>query len=449
MKRVLLISSFLFVFFSAGAQVPAEQKDTVYFSLQEAIDYALENNRNVDNARRDVESSQGRVWETTATGLPRVSANVSYQNNLELMTTLIPAEFFGGEPGTYQPVQFGTQHNAVATLSASQLIFSGPYIVGLQAANTYRELAKKNLVKSETDLKSQVIGSYYSILMAEGNLEIIRKNFNLINTRYLETKAMYEAGFIEETDVDQLEISRTSLENDIRTAESSVEISYRLLKYAMDYPMDREIRITENLEDFMQEVTRGIINRNFNIEDHIEYKLMKTREQLAWLNMRRQQAEYLPSLSASYTYQEMAQRNEFNFFDSSEDWYPSSVLGFNLNIPIFASGMRRARVNQARVEWEKAKNNKEYLARGLELGVSRARLDFVRAYEQYESQKRNVQLSEKVFNKTSIKYQEGMASSLELTQVSNQLIQNQSALLMHKVELLNAKLSLDQALGYL
>jgi outer membrane protein TolC len=265
--------------------------------------------------------------------------------------------------------------------------------------------------------------------------------------RLSETEAFHQTGFVEETDVDQIRIAVSTLENEYTAADQLAELSYRMLLYQMGYDLDGEINISQTLDEIINGVETDLLQQDFQVEEHIDYKIMNSQEQLAFLQVKMNKFEYLPTLSANLNHMQMAMRSEFNFQDFNQEWYPSTLLGFNLSVPIFSSGMRRARIGQSRVELEKAKNLKSSVASGLELSVQQARLDFRKAYEKYMNEKDNIELAQKIFDRTSVKYQNGLASSLDLTIASEQLTGIQSGYIAAIVELLTAKLALEKALG--
>ncbi len=422
---------------------------TKSFSLKEAQDYAVLNNSTVLNARLDVDAARQRIWENTASGLPQISASAGYTDNLQLMTTLIPAEFFGGDPGTFMPVQFGTQHNASASIIASQLLFSGPYIVGLQAASKYKDLTEKTLIKSESDIREAVAQSYYSILLAEASRDAYAENLESMRQRLEETRAMVETGFLEEPDLDQIQIAVSNLENEYNSAVQMAKLSYRFLLYIMGSDIDAEISLSENLDDIIADLSGDLLRQEFVVKDHINYKILNTQEQLAYLQVKLNKYEYLPVLSVNLNHSQSAMRRTFNFLDFDQDWYPSTLLSFNLSVPVFSSGMRRARIGQSEIELEKTQNLKTDLVSGLELTVSQARIAFNTAYEKYLNEKDNVRLARKVFDNTSVKYREGTVSSLEMSVASDQLTGVNTGYISAMVELLNARLKLEKALGNL
>ena len=431
----------------AAAQNMAIEPKKTAFTLAEAQAYAIANNLNVANSRLDLEAARQVIRENVAMGLPQVSGDLAYNNNLQLMTTLIPAEFMGGEPGTYVPVKFGTQHNASASIIANQMLFNGPWIAALQGASTYKDLMNKTLEKTEADIKEAVAQSYYSILLAEAGRDAFAANLASMNSRLEETKAMYETGFLEETDVDQLQIAASNIENEYIAAKQMVDVSYRFLVYNMGWGLDSNITITETLPEIISGLSRDLIEQEFFVNRNYDYRILDTQEKLNAINLKRFKFEYMPTLTAFLSHQQMAMRNDFNFFDANGDWYPATMLGLNLNIPVFSSGMRKSRVGQAKIELEKVQNSKRDLADMLELQVQQARIDFRTAYQKYLNEKNNIELAQKIFDRTSIKYQNGMVSSLELTIAQEQLTAAQTGIIQAMVELLNTKLALDKTLG--
>ena len=433
------------LFASAQEEIPVRS-----FTLNEAQDFAIENNLNISNARLDVEHAEKVIWENTAVGLPQVNSSINYNNNLNLTTSLLPAEIFGGTPGEMIEVQFGTQHNATASIAASQLIFSGPYIVGLQAANIFKKSTEQSLVKKEIEIKELIAQNYYLALLAEESYIIIDSNVQNIKKTLYETQKMYEKGFVEETDVDQIRVSLISLGNSLRSAKTQIEVAYRLLKYQLGIDLSTEIRLSENLDNIILEINlEETLVDPFIVNSHIDYQLLQTQEKLVQMQLKLMKSEYLPSLNAIYNNNWSAMRNQFNFFNADEKWYYSSMLGFTLNVPIFSSGNRKARVSEKRIEYEKAGNAKKLMADGLVLENQQARLDFISAYEKYLSEKENVKISNKILERTRIKVKEGLASSLDFTQINNQYLSTESNYISAMVELLNAKIRLDKAMNRL
>ncbi|UCG27894.1 MAG: TolC family protein [Bacteroidales bacterium] len=447
--RILFCCSVLLWFITTDRAL-AQGTESLLFTLKQAQEYAIEHNPTIHNAVLDVEIAKKVIWENTAMGLPQINGSVGYTNNLSLATTLIPAEFFGGEPGTFQEVRFGTQHNANAVLTASQLIFNGPYIVALQAAKIYKRVSEQTLEKTEYDVKEIVAQNYYLVLLSQETIKTLKENQQNLEKILNESRELYRAGYMEETDVDQLQVTLTSVENSVRSMERQLEIAINLFRYQMGIDPDIKIVLTEDLENILRQIDlEAMLVKEFNLNDHVDYRLLNTQEQLAYLDLRRTKAEYWPTLSAYFSNQRTALRNEFDFLDFDQKWFPSSMLGITLNVPIFSSGMKRSQVSQKRLTWEKSKNSKDFAAQGLFLENQQARYDFNTALEQYYSEKGNLETAGEIFERTSIKYREGIISSLDLTQVNNQYLQTQTSYISALFELLNAKIRLDRSLNQL
>ncbi len=417
-------------------------------NLQQAREYALQHNINVKNAALDVEKAKDKVWETTAIGLPQVSSSLSYNNNLDLPTQLLPGELIG-QPGQFVEVQFGTQHNATATVSADQLVFSGPYIIGLQASKTFREISQHQLVKTNIETRYAVTQAYYSVLVAGKNLEVLQESKNNMEQLLEETKAIYQQGLTEETSVDQMEINLSNIKNQINNLQRQLEVGMTVLKFQMGMDMEKEIQLTDSLTAIMEQINlEQVAGQQFNVQSHIDYKILNTQEHASYLSMRREKAEYLPTLSAFYQHQQNAMREEFNYFeDNNDQWYESNVIGLQLNLPIFTSGSRMSKVQQAQIELEKTQNLKQQVEQNLKMTVKQARTEYMSAMENYLTQKSSLELSEKVYKRSMEKFTTGVVSSTELTQTHNQFLDSQTAYFQAAFDLLNAKNKLDKALN--
>lgn len=446
----------------AHLTVSGQQSEPKSFSLQQAREHAILNSYEVKNALTDREIARKTIWETTAIGLPQISGKINYQNMLDVPTMLLPdfitpaivgvnEGLFGLTPVNpvpetqFFPVQFGSKHNADWGITASQLVFSGEYLVGLQASRIFYELSDKALLKTQNDIRASVTKTYYLVLVAEESFKILQDL--AVNTMSIrkEMEAMLEVGFIEDTDVDQMLLVEANLQNTLSNLSAQIEIAKRLLKFQMGISLNENIVLTDKLNDVLDMDGVGqMMLKDFQIANNIEFKLFETQEGLAELSLKRQISTYLPSVAAFASYSKNAMRNKFNIFNTNEPWYPTTVIGFSINVPVFSSGMRMAQVSKARMELEKTRTLKTQVSEGLQLNYSQSLLNLRTAYDNYQTEKKNLALSEKIFNKTTIKYREGLSSSLELTQVQNQLLTNQTNYFRAMVDMLNAKAELEK-----
>ncbi|MBA3900624.1 MAG: TolC family protein [Bacteroidetes bacterium] len=421
------------------------------FSLQQAMDYAKQHNYAMINSRADIEISKSKILETTSIGLPQISGEVGFQNFINIPTQVIPASAFNpaADSDELMPVQFGTKWNATAGIQASQLIFDGAYIVGLQASKTFAQLSKNQLGKTENDVKADVSQAYYTVLVAGENIKILMQS--LANSQKLlnETREIYKSGFIEESDVDQLTLLVLNIKNSISRSERQLNLSYKLLKLQMGMDINENITVSETLQDIIGKINiESLYNQEFQLSGHVEYKLAQTNKNLMQLNLRRERVAYLPSVGAFFSHQESAFRNQFNFFEGIRPWYPGTIWGINMTIPIFDSGMKYARTKQAKLEYEKATTSAEFAEQSLKLQAQNSKADLVDAFDRLNVEKQNLVLAEKIQNKTMVKYQEGLSTSLDLNQVQNQYLNTQGNYINTLFELLSAKTRFDKAMSF-
>ncbi len=423
-----------------------DQEETL--SLEQAREYALQHNINMRNVRADLEIARKSIWEITASGLPQISGSVGYQYFVDIPTSLVPAEFFGGEPGEFREIKFGTPHNLTASATVSQMIFDGSYIIGLRAAKIYRDIADKNVLRTELEVKNTVTETYLLVLLTRENLEILRKNLENMQQTLFETRQILEAGLTDPINVDQLQLAVANMKTNINNLERQYQLTSDMLKFQIGMEMDQSLRLTDTLEALFGQVNLELAaDVPFDPESHITYLAMLSQQNFSHMVMRREQSTYLPTITATFTRQENAMREEFNFLQGENPWFPTTIFAVNMEIPIFSSGLRSSRVKQARIEWEKAQWATWQMSQSLIMQIKEARASFKTALETYEDEKENLALAERILERTQIMQREGMSTSLELTQANEQFLTTQSNYLNAMFELLNAQNNMKQALG--
>jgi outer membrane protein len=432
------------------AAVKIQAQEVTNFSLKEAVDFALKNNYQMLNSRADVDIARNRVKEITAIGFPQLQGEVNLQNFINIPTQVIPANAFNpmADPNELVPVRFGTNYNAAAAINASQLIFDGSYIVGLQTSKTFLQLSRFQLGKAENDIRADVTRSYYTVLIALENINILKQNLQNVEKLLRETEEIYKAGFVEESDVDQLNLLVLNLKNALSRAERQKGLAEKLLKFQMGIDIDKEIVLTENTERLIAEidVEKLSASQDFKSEEHVEFKLARANADFMRLNLKNERFKYLPSLNAFVSHSENAFRNEFNFF-TNRPWYPATVWGLSLRVPIFDSGIKNYRIRQAKLDYGKAQTMQTMAEQSLKLHVQNSGADLVSSVDRLSAEKQNLVLAEKIQNKTMIKYREGLATSLDLNQAQNQYLTTQGNYINSVFEVLNAKVQFDKAIN--
>jgi len=441
------------------------QETAKVFSLQEAIEYAMIHNYDYINAQTDIDIAEKKVWESTAMGLPQIDGTISNENYIDIPVTLLPdfispsvygvnINGFGLEPITplpedpqYFPVSFGTKHNVSAGLSVNQLLFSGEYIVGLKASKTYLGQTEKQKAQTEVILIEQVSKSYYLILSLEENLEILDSSLVINKSLLEETRATFEAGFVEDTDVDQLEVIVNNLEGSIRNIQNEITTSRAFLKFYLGISPQESVELSDELNTVLEHLDIDYLMVSpFKVEENIDFIVFQSQKDLADLQLDLEKAAYMPTLNAFFSAQTNAMRDSYSFFNTDLPWYPTTVWGFSMNIPIWSSGNRYAKVQQKKLNMRKMEESEKQLSTSLQLQLQTARNNFSNMYYNYLNRKKNLEVTVKIYQKINTKYREGMASSFDLNQAQNNFIQANTDYTMSIMELLQNKIELEKIL---
>ncbi|MFV0573469.1 MAG: TolC family protein [Xanthomarina gelatinilytica] len=434
---MLCFSSWLF-----AQEVPSS------FTLQEAIDFALENNRQAKNAIRDIEAAEKQKWETTATGLPQINGAVDYQNWLKQQVSLLPAEIAGGEPGTFVPVTFSPKQSVKAMATLNQLLFDGSYIVGLQSAKVYLEISKNAKTKTDLEVRQAVINAYGNVLLAEENLQIVNKNIEVLEKNLNETTKIYENGLAEEESVEQLQITLTSLENYQNNVERLKDLSYKMFNITLGIDLYENTVLTDSLESLtLQNISLELLEANESIENNIDYQIAKNQEVSKELLLKLEKSTFLPSLSAFVNAGYSGYGEKFEFATNNQEWYGSSLLGISMSIPIFSSGMRSATTQRAKIDLEIAKEELTQTEQQLKFDIANAKSNYRFAIEEFENKRQNLNLAERIEQKNQTKFFEGIASSFDLRQAQTQLYTAQQEYLQSMYDVIAKKAELETILN--
>ena len=437
MKNKIIVTLLLF----ASIVQAQEEKKSYSFSLDQAVTHATTNNRSAINANRDIEMAKKKKWETTAAGLPQINGSISYQNNFEIQKSLIPAEIFGGQPGTFQEVAFGTKHNATGNLSLTQLLFDGSYIVALQASKTYLQFYENSKKKTDIEIREMIINSYGSVLLADESVQILQKNKKVLEKTLFDTDQTFKNGLIEEENVEQLKITLASVNNNLNYVTRLKDISLKMLKVNLGIEFEDELTLTDKLDDLTQKnLDLALKGTDFNATSNINYVITQNFVKL-------EKSKALPSLSAGINFGYNSFGDKFTFFNSDQKYFNYSNLGITLNVPIFSSFARSARTQQAQIALEKAKTDLTETEQKLKLAYQNAKSDYEYSIEQYNSSKESLGLAERIENKQQIKFKEGLSSSFDFTEAQRQLYTSQQTYLQAMVDVINKKAALEKIIG--
>ena len=438
-KFYTLLSIALLGFGSLSAQTTKSYT----FTLPQAIEYAFKNQAAVLNAQLDEQIAKNTVKQTTGIGLPQVSGSFSFQDFLKLPTSLLPGDFFG-QPGTQVPVQFGVKYQSALGLEASQLLFDGSYLVGLQAAKTYKELSIRNSKRTKIETAVAVSKAYYSVLVSNEQLGLLDANLVRLHKSLHDIEAYYKNGLVEKVDVDRLHVLTNNLETERENVIRLLALNTNLLKFQMGMPIETNLTLNDSIKE-LSLTADVLVADSLAYKNRVEFSLGQTQKKLNELNLKRYKSEFLPSIVAFGSTSNSYQNNSFSKLYSN--YYPTSLVGLKLSLPLISGGQRIYKIKNARLEVQKSANDLANLQNGINLEINQAKTNFLNGLQSLENQKRNMELSKEVLRISKVKYEQGVGSSLEVTAAETSLKESQNNYINALYESLINKVNLDRALG--
>lgn len=423
------------------------EKKSFSFTLQQAIDHAIENNYTAINAKRDIDAAKQKKWETTASGLPQITSNVQYLNNLDFQVQGVSGNAFnpGGDPNAITTIAFGTKHSMNASATLSQLIFDGSYIVGLQSAKVYLQISENAKEKTDLEIREMVTNAYGNVLLARESVLIFEKNKATLEKTLFETNETFKNGLTEEENVEQLQITLTQLTSSLSNAKKREEIALNLLKISMGIDINNEVILTEKLDDLAtSNVDLAALNEQFDANNSIDFKIQKNNEESKRLLLKLERFRALPTIGAQLNYGANTFANRFDFLTTDQKWYNYSNFGVNISLPVFSSFRDRARTQQAKIAFEQAKTQVTETEQRLKLQYQQAKTDYEFSIEQYGASKSNLKLAERIEAKQQVKFKEGLSTSFEFTEAQRQLYTAQQNYLQAMIDVMNKKATLDK-----
>ena len=410
------------------------------FSLQEAINYALENNKTIKNADLDILAAEQQVWETSSRGLPQINGAVNYNFNA--------VRAFDPEPGDVFGFIF-PKHQVTPSVTLNQLIFDGGYIVGLQSNKVFLDISKNAKDKTVNTIETTVISAYNNALLTKESIGITKNNIKVLSDNLEETKKIFENGLTEEEDVEQLQLTLSSLENNLRSLETLSEISKGYLKILMGLEQSETIELTDSLESLVVEnISLNLISDSHSVSNNIDYKIAANDAESKRLEYKLEKSEQLPKVNAFISSNYLGYSDSFSrFFTPEQDWLFTTVAGVKLSVPLFSSFGGRAKREQAKIAWDIAKNDLIIQKNTLLLDYKKAKSEYTLAIDDYSNKQKNLALAEKIERKNTIKFKEGLASSFDLRQAQLQLYTSQQEYLQAIINVINKKAALKTLLN--
>lgn len=441
------------------------------FDLEACIQYAMVNNNNIKSATFDEYIAQAQIKEFAATGFPQISLAADLQYFIELPTQILPG-FFAPEqdivmingkpypltrldPETFQPIagdevtaQFGFPWQSTAGVNLNWRALDPAYFYGLKAARELSSLRELESRQTREEVVFNVANAYIQALISRQQQALLEVNVNRISRLLTETKALNEEGFVESIDVDRLQIALNNLNLEQANIKRYIRMSDALLKFQIGMPFNEELILSDPEFDLSALPELSVTDESdFNPINDLDYSILKQAEELQILDFKRTRSGYLPSLTVFGSYQFNAQRSEFNLFESNQDWFPISVVGLQLNWNIFDSFIKVRRMEQQRLGIEQTRLQQATVLEASNLEYQQSKTMLLNAYNTLSSTKANVGLATNIFTVSTIKYKEGVGSSLEVNQASTELQEAENAYLAALYSFLQAEIAFDKAIG--
>lgn len=441
--KILFALSFFFELQSVFAQT---LPDSV--SLEEALSFGEQNNRTIQNANLEVQKAYKEKWSTIAIGLPQISANANYQNFIELPTSLIPAQFFGGNEGDFAEVQFGTPQTMDAGVTVQQLIFDGSYLVGLEASRVFLTISENILEKTQLEIRKNIVNTYSSVLLARENIQFLENNHKNLTNTLEELNQLFRNGFEEEESVEQLRLTLSGVETQLRYAKNLERITLNMLKLLMGFPTQSPLLLSDTLEKLTDASLFSLqISEDISLNNNVDIKMAENNLLSETLLYKYERSKSLPRLSAFLNGNYTGNSETFSFTQSNQKWFGAALFGINLQVPIFSSLQRSANSQKAKIAVYQAEKSLTETQERITIEVQAAENEYQLAVENYFTSKENLALAKRIEEKNQTKYFEGVASSFELREAQLQLYSAQNNYIKAIQNVIQKKLALETLLN--
>ena len=441
MKKIVLAIG-LFAFLANGMQAEdhvmaatkkAEVREvpaTLNLSLTEAQDYAVETNRSLRNASLAVQKAYAQRWQTIASMLPSADLSWGYTSMMGYKMN------FGGMP-------IEMPDNGTLGVTAAVGI-NGQAIVGALLNNVAIDMQKLNLQQSEDNLRANIKTSYASVLVLQNVVTLLESSLANIEQMAEMTQRSVEVGAAEQTTADLIKVRVNTLKNNINANLRSTQLALNALKVLLDVPANTELVLTSTLEDFLSaEAVLKLLGYDFALENNLNYQLLEKNVELAKKNVHMAGWAYGPTVALAYQYSQKDYFGEKSGFNMT----PPNAVSLNISMPLWSSGKRAAGVVEKKIALEEARNTFAETANNLGIQNEQLRYNLQNSYETYMNEKDNMEVTQRVFESTTNKFNQGAASNLDLVNASNDLITAQSSYVQAVLTLVNAQVELEKFLN--
>jgi outer membrane protein TolC len=451
------------------AQAPATTEPVVYkLSVKEAVDIAFKNFVDVQNSKYDVDLQRLKNREITGQAYPQLKGSFQVNHYPNIPVTVLP-DFIspsvygvlvnnGVKDGNGNPIlmpsnfgnvnaQFGTPWTASAGVTLEQLLFQADVFIGLKARKTAMDYASNNAKVTEDKVRENVYKAYYMILIGQKKLSIVQSAVKRLEKLRHDMQVMYDNGFSEKLDINRTDVNLSNLRTTETQLKNLVQVGDASLKYNLGIAQKDSLLLTDTLSE--SELKTALLDDgSFQYEDRNEIKVLNSVKKLQQLDLQRNKLSYVPTIAAFASQSYNAQRQKFDLFNNRK-WFPTTVIGLSVNIPIFDGLQRDSRIKTARINLKKTETTLEGVKKAIDLEKNVARIQLTNALMTIDEQKRNMLLAESVYTTTKKKYEQGLGSSFEVLQSENDLEQSESNYFQALYDAVIAKVSYLRSIGKL
>ncbi len=445
MKTIKKYGLFLVVLSVMNTDVNAQKLNS--FTVKQAVDYAKQNSVQVKNALLDILVQKQVNREVTSIAMPQIGSTAGITDYIDIPTTLVPAQFFGGNPGEFAPVKFGTKWNSSVSLALSQIVFDGQVFIALKARNGTISLQERIAELTEENIRANVYKVYYQLVAGKVQIALLDANMARLEKLKHDVQIMFDNGFTEKIDIDKLSVQIANLQTEKLKADNMLRNGYSGLKLLMGMPIKDSLVLTDTLDD--NQIKDGVLEASqFKYSDRRDYQISDITNQLNKLNVRRYNLSQIPTFSLVGSYSKQAQRDKFNIFGKG-DWFTTSYIGLQMHLPIFNGFYLQSKKSQARLQLQKSQNQTEALKISIDRELESSKDNFVSAIATMDFQKKNMALAEKVYEQTKKKYEIGTGSATEINTAQLDLKTAQTNYITALYEAIIAKIDFLKATGKL
>lgn len=405
--------------------VPAE----LSLSVEEAQDYAVKANRTLRNADLAVQQAYAQRWQTIAAMLPQADASWSYSS-----TCGYEMEFGG--------MKIAMPDYSTTGVKAS-IGINGQAVVGAVLNTIAIDMQKIALEQSEDNLRANVKTSYASVLVLQDVVALLDSSLQNVEKLAEMTQRSVDVGAAEQTTADQIMVRVNTLRNNINSNKRSILLAQNSLKVLLDVPVGTQLTLTSTLDDMLSaEAVLNLLGEDFILQNNLNYQSLAKNVDLAKANVHMASWAYGPTVAVGYQYSK-----QHYYADGGMRMTPPNAVSVSVSMPLWSSGKRAAGVVEKKIALESARNTLAETTDNLGIQNQQLRFNLQNAFETYMVEKENMDVTQRVFQSTTNKYNYGATSNLELVNASNDVISAQSTYVQAVLTLVNAEADLEKFLN--